>query len=1282
MNLTRSHIRNLSLSNKGVALVITLIMLSVITFLAVAFLALSRRERASMTTAQSQTDSRLMADAALARAQAEIMARIVSQKNPFAYDLMVSRNFFNPNGFDPAGALWDTNNVNYDYTLGGVGALNNNERIYNIANLYYDPRPPVYVKTNTVGPADFRFYLDFNRNGRFDTNGLQPVVIDEAGNTNGTQFLVGDPEWIGVLEKPELPHSPTNRFVGRYAYLVMPEGKQLDVNFIHNYAKGTTNNAYSSAMPFVPGDGFLRNQGFGSWELSLSGFLQNLNTNIYGTNIYLYRTNVTQAHSGHAFEDAFDILRYRYATNHSTPNLKSAELTLGLPAATEFKGDLVDGYANGPLLTTISNFAPESDMPDRPWAGSRNPQRYTDIQELFDPNKTSQLFVDRLRGAMEKTNSYDRNTYYRLLSQIGTHSTPDNTFRAGGREHKKVHINYDNFTPNTDNLISQTNFFEWTPSNFFFHAAEALIHKGLAWTNTQAFLGGMQVRTNLSVTNIQIYPRNEYTPALHRLFQLAANIYAATTNGYSTNVSGVGVTNLPFVFRPIFSKEGTNVFITGYSEETSTNIGPFFDIETYATSTAIPTNALATNNIYGVPWVISAKEHLPNFNEFAMDTVFQLTRKLELKKKYTNYPPEGTTPSGVNTAYTNQMYVATITNFMGAEFWNSSTQTYNRPIRVLLTNIYMATITNEFGTNIWSKTFTNFVNPQVRTFWPGATPYTDATVNPQSFFLPVNMPWTIAFLPESQYKNWPNANTISNFIPTSLPNVYFETNKPFYVPDWTLRVTNRLFCALQDVASGRTIDFVSLDNLLFSVNLTTNLYNPSSDDLGVSAVWNTNRGAGAPVTVRTDGIQVQVNISRGFGGLDLQDLFWRNASRTPRKESEIDKFKKYMQPNASGLGNIKDTNRVQAPFNPTATLLFRRSWQANDPLVHYIGNDLQPPALNRSHDNWRPDRGYTIEEDSNLLKINERYEPWGGNRIIGRDETVGSGEFLFEASMKDPMVRWSDDWDFPTNKFPSIGWLGRVHRGTPWQTVYLKSAVAKVDDWANKWAGSAETHPTNDWPLLDVFTVAPNDNAARGLLSVNQAGLAGWSAALSAVIVLSNSVPNNDVPTYDPHVIDPLETNLTFIVNSINANRADTNRYPTQSFSSLGQVLCVPELTFNSPYLNFHPTDVLIAEKQRQKTPEAVYERIPQQILSLLRTDRSRISVYSFGQALKPAEKSIVLNPPDSALFNICTNYQITAEVWTRSVVRIDERIDYNVTPPTPPKTNYQAVVESFTILE
>ena len=60
--------------------------------------------------------------------------------------------------------------------------------------------------------------------------------------------------------------------------------------------------------------------------------------------------------------------------------------------------------------------------------------------------------------------------------------------------------------------------------------------------------------------------------------------------------------------------------------------------------------------------------------------------------------------------------------------------------------------------------------------------------------------------------------------------------------------------------------------------------------------------------------------------------------------------------------------------------------------------------------------------------------PWGGNPVLSSADPNP-----FNLALKDPLVWQSDDWDFPTYKFPSVGWLGRVHRGTPWQTVYLKS---------------------------------------------------------------------------------------------------------------------------------------------------------------------------------------------------------------------------------------------------
>ena len=63
---------------------------------------------------------------------------------------------------------------------------------------------------------------------------------------------------------------------------------------------------------------------------------------------------------------------------------------------------------------------------------------------------------------------------------------------------------------------------------------------------------------DVDLTHIQVYPTNQYTPAVHRLLQVAANIYEATsTNPY------------PTVFRPLFSRDagglGSNLFISGFT---------------------------------------------------------------------------------------------------------------------------------------------------------------------------------------------------------------------------------------------------------------------------------------------------------------------------------------------------------------------------------------------------------------------------------------------------------------------------------------------------------------------------------------------------------------------------------------------------------------------------------------------------------------------------------------------------------------------------------------------
>src|SRR5881394_2951318 len=88
-----------SRTQRGVALVITLIMLSVITFMAVAFLVLSQRERNAVTTTTDQTVARFSADTALERAKVELIAPMLGLTNDQVYDLIVSTNFLNPHGY-------------------------------------------------------------------------------------------------------------------------------------------------------------------------------------------------------------------------------------------------------------------------------------------------------------------------------------------------------------------------------------------------------------------------------------------------------------------------------------------------------------------------------------------------------------------------------------------------------------------------------------------------------------------------------------------------------------------------------------------------------------------------------------------------------------------------------------------------------------------------------------------------------------------------------------------------------------------------------------------------------------------------------------------------------------------------------------------------------------------------------------------------------------------------------------------------------------------------------
>ena len=131
------------------ALVITLILLAVITFLAITFLVISRRETGAVTTATDQTVARLAADAALQRAEAQALTTILANRNSQLFDLLVSTNYINRLGYNtaqPLGQVWPTN-VNYEYNNVGT-PLDASRFRQNMGNLLYDPRAPVFIRTN------------------------------------------------------------------------------------------------------------------------------------------------------------------------------------------------------------------------------------------------------------------------------------------------------------------------------------------------------------------------------------------------------------------------------------------------------------------------------------------------------------------------------------------------------------------------------------------------------------------------------------------------------------------------------------------------------------------------------------------------------------------------------------------------------------------------------------------------------------------------------------------------------------------------------------------------------------------------------------------------------------------------------------------------------------------------------------------------------------------------------------------------------------------------------
>ncbi len=1376
-------------ARQGIALVITLIMLSVVTITAVAFLAVSRRDRGSTVSAGAQIDVRFLADAAFNRAKAEVASRIDAASNRFAFGFLVSTNYNNPYSnpnysYLLTGNLDHLTNVNYlntanpanprvfDFSRAGDRALHRQM----LANLYYSPRAPVFVQTNSslLAPTEFRYYLDLNRNGRFETNGWV-IGTDAQGRTNGfgLEYVVGDPEWQGYLEHPDLPHSGTNRFLGRVAYVVVPSGRNLDINFNHNAVKS------AHGVPDQGGLGksaFMRNEGVGGWEINLAGFFSDLNTNTWYVSSpqlpYQYTTNLGTPSSGLAFDDASILLRQRRVAQANlafSQDFLSRDTGVSGTFASQFRNDRVDWFSDGPIATSLAEVkygTLDNDASDVRWAGSDYTNSFVDLNQLFNPSLDSTLgFANRLSGISTNNSfrsSYDNYTFYRMIGQLGFDSS-DARFESGLHpayatannpsgfyRRAKLNLNYAMDNPDGDrpaNALLKADSFgfqAWSPLGWFTNAANRLLLTeftnglpffastpfGTRFNHGLAVAGGVNVRVTNQVGNrtvIQSYRTNYvYNPQVHRLLQLAANIFDYTTNTAFISSFAPG---FPTVFRPLFyTDKGTNKVVrlggyaplNGWDSNYLNNWYAPDDPRFLNTLTTDPTNGIygsaqfkspAVAKPYGIPWVIGAKRGLPEFHEAFWQSAVQVTRRLLFTRRApqtvmgtSEVPFSGGNGKGFDTLV---QYRLRITNSVAADAYYAYTNPFPRAVTVQVKNYHTFTLKSDLPGGSSRVVFTRQIDIPTGAVQVGINKWL-----PSTYVAAVNSGQTNALVYDLIYD--PVLGAV--FDAGTNYNAHFvAANAPF--TPITAFVTNSLVFVISDDLSKRVIDLVTLQSSMVETNVLRFLGESTTGGLGAlpiggggggggltpASLWSTNRLAIYGTTGISNQFRVAtkrsdlpagqwVNAVGGVGAPDLdrdKSIAGLNYFLYHTSADQLDRATK---------AAIDQAVYMQSGYNPTATVFLTDRRMANDPLVHYTADDLVPGysaygepggyaevvvgGVRRTPKNGNPftlDAKVTTNQVGLPRKLLSASAPWGTNANYGYfvpPKVDDANSIAFDMAFKDPGITQSDDWNFPTNrstKFSNIGLLGRVHRGTPWQTVYMKAATNPIGTVVSRmegakswgaWAGNVETYPAKDRNIFDLFTTALNDNSARGLMGVNQTNLASWSALLSGVPILQNNDNRNNpkLALIQPSSVE-LKQVLVGYTNNPNAKGAQREVIPgllgtiTNSvlapggyFTGLGAILATPTLTDRSPFLNI-PTNSAGWKLTKNLTDEVV-ERLPQQILSLMKADEPRVTVYSFAQMLKPAANSLVTTP--GPFYGLCTNYQVTAEYATKTVLRLD----------------------------
>lgn len=634
----------------------------------------------------------------------------------------------------------------------------------------------------------------------------------------------------------------------------------------------------------------------------------------------------------------------------------------------------------------------------------------------------------------------------------------------------------------------------------------------------------LQQQLGIRLSQIRVAPTNEYSRAVHQIFQVTANIYDAM----STNPT-------PTVFRPVFVASGTNVLLGGFTNDND----------------ASTIGAWLVANPYEIPPVIAARKGYPTFNEFSVGSDFTVVRKLQLLRASTN--------AGVLPFVTNQMYLLGWSNLVAVEVWNSYSNS-SPPVSVWVSNVCSVSITNRLGL-IYSNSYVMTGNTNVV--------LEGRLASGRGFAMPLRQSQVI--LTNAAYRFADNSldDSLSPFEDNSLA-------PKFPYPEWSFTMSNRL--TYISSVNGALIDCVMVSDVITQA-VSDDLMRLTVPRTALGGVWNPSRPSPNSPSV---GIRAQVDFSMiNNGSSDWIDYALPVADRS----NAIRQFRDFIAGRSTNLS-------IVTPFNPVARFIQQKTMQANDPLVHQHRDDLGGGwwlnFLSRSVKRLEQ----ISDQDSpfSLTNINKSYAPWNWS---GFSQCCGNQSL----EVTDPGLGSSDQWNFPSNEVPRVEWLGRVHRGTPWQSIYLKATAAWTSQWYQNY-GSYLSHPTNDWMLAELIASEFVTNRWEDRISINNTSTLAWASALAGLVVYTNVLDDQMIgallPTFDPVIIQPSDLQIQSVVESMNTAR---NQQPRHYFSAIASWLQTSGLSTTSPWLNSSPLQVLFGI-----TDEA-YEALPSQLLARVRAD-------------------------------------------------------------------------------